>query len=493
MIRQIVQQGDRTRLEQTRVLGANAAAAEWATFTTRFGLLYVRLRELEGAGKVVVNDQLDSEMTANTPTSMNPPTATLELSEALVSADSLKLLPARARDVMHELTHAIIENGQFPVKDYGYRNSWNTGYLGAAGADNADSYAEAAGQIAENVFPPGLYGELGPVTKQRQALKTNNCPLGPALAWADIKLNRGWLRSVDWSSFAGNTIGKANWTEREAAWRADPDKSGLLAIEDALQGFNIVAKRSGLLSVGLGENSQKAAPLIQTYFVRLKDRLKGSVLLLTDDTGARIDYDPASETLTVPIGEVQGGTVSPVSLGEAVITALVTKTPMPSAAGAANEMLHRHRRAVVDLFPRCDRPTEKQVVAGMQTAWNVPFQEPRPGEWKATAVGVNTGYVLGLADNVAVTIQFAMKAAEKKPDDPNLSSLHQEIAKTADKAIAVKDRWPDVLNQNQTLQRKTAFGVLRTYVAGLSRLIERYPPATKAPYDVIVARLDPYC
>jgi hypothetical protein len=117
----------------------------------------------------------------------------VELTARLV-ANEPDTLTDRAITLLHELTHTIYEAPVFPVKDFTYKNPWGQGYLsGAIGWRNADTHAEAAAQIAEGIeHVPGLYGESGRVCAQGQALSAlqPTLILGPALAWADMKINR---------------------------------------------------------------------------------------------------------------------------------------------------------------------------------------------------------------------------------------------------------------------------------------------------------------
>jgi hypothetical protein len=79
------------------------------------------------------------------------------------------------------------------------------------------------------------------IPAQRQALRLIAQPrltLGPALAWADIKVNRAWLRSGDHQGFPRREVGRLVWDETLAAWAQDLDTAGLLAIEADLRTSN---------------------------------------------------------------------------------------------------------------------------------------------------------------------------------------------------------------------------------------------------------------
>lgn len=177
--------------------------ADYTVFAQRFALLHERLVELNKAGKVVVNPDLPASVAAQTVSALDEAQVQVQLSPEALSTGSAQPLTVRALALIHELSHALREHGEHPVKDYTYRNSWGQGYLATEiGTRNADTYYEAAAHLAERLenLPSGIYAERGLVQAQRRALRSPRPvgnPLGPALAWADIKLNRVWLRAYD--------------------------------------------------------------------------------------------------------------------------------------------------------------------------------------------------------------------------------------------------------------------------------------------------------
>jgi hypothetical protein len=161
-IQEIANLADEQHLRATGVLDDGLGAQDYADLHQHFQRLPARLRELIALGKVVVNESLDPSMGANTLAEVKNgvPEATIELVPPLVAADSSTPLTDRAITLIHELSHAIYEAPDFPIKDYTYRKSWAQGYLaGQIGWRNADTYAEAAARLAEEVeTKPGTTG-----------------------------------------------------------------------------------------------------------------------------------------------------------------------------------------------------------------------------------------------------------------------------------------------------------------------------------------------
>ncbi|GAB3979287.1 hypothetical protein GCM10029978_074260 [Actinoallomurus acanthiterrae] len=292
--------------------------ADYTVFGRRFALLHQRLVELNKSGKVVVNPDLPDSVGAQTLSAVDEAHVQVQLSPAALRADSAEPLTLRALTLIHELSHALREYGDHPVKDYTYRNSWGQGYLAAEiGTRNADTYFEAAARLAERLekLPPGIYRERGLVQAQRRALQPPRPvgnPLGPALAWADIKLNRVWLRAYD---------AQVHVCTATSVWdrRSGEDVAAMQKVEGRLQELGILGSRSYWVSGEHGPESVAAARLLEHFTSGLKSRLMRLRVVLGGDV-LRYDHDTVSGSLLVPF---EATAEPPLRLAELIIGALL--------------------------------------------------------------------------------------------------------------------------------------------------------------------------
>ncbi len=408
----IVKAATRARLEETRALGGAASQEDWYTFGVRFRLLDMRLQELEDAGLVQVNEELDFNMGANTATSRPgaPPSAELELSVGLVDPGSTEPISDRAMTVIHELSHSLIQANAFPVLDYCYRDSWAPGYLGAGEVDNADNYREAAAQIAEDLDGlPMAYREAGRAPTQRETLRAHGSVVGAALAWADIKANRCWLRSGEYVAMAEFRIGMFNWEARLKSWQADPDMAAQLEIEKGLRKFDIVGRRIlvAVSIIGLSGWSTTSVQNIKRYTVLLKNALSRLVVSLGSSAN-KISYHHDSRLLVIPRSVLN---TSGYALGEQILDAVVEKIDFENTKDWNIKALRAHKREIVDLMAQHLRPDAVPVVHAIQAGFKV-FLPPVPtdAQWTASSVDVEFAIVDGTVVALTRTVLLASRA-----------------------------------------------------------------------------------
>ncbi|WP_157963920.1 hypothetical protein [Actinocorallia populi] len=371
-------------LAATRVLDAGFGfqPADYTVLGRRFALLHQRIVELNKAGKVVVNPGLPDSVGAQTVSALDEAHVQVQLSPAALRTDSPEPLTRRALTLIHEISHALREHGEHPVKDYTYRNSWGQGYLASEiGTRNADTYYEAAAHLAEQVenLPPGIYRERGLVQAQRRALQPPRPvgnPLGPALAWADIKLNRVWLRAYD---------AQVHVCTATAVWdlRSGEDMEAMRKVEGRLQELGILGSRGYWLSREHGPESVAAARLLEHFMSKLKSDLQNLRIVLGGDV---LRYDPVPGSLLVPF---EATAEPPLRLAELIINALLRGSAfVPPAARSgtpgltsdevvaekqieahypvAAKALGMHVAEVVELLWANDRSYERPQVQGLQ-------------------------------------------------------------------------------------------------------------------------------
>ncbi|REE96215.1 hypothetical protein [Thermomonospora umbrina] len=373
-------------LAATQVLDAGFGfqPADYTVFGRRFALLHRRLVELNKAGKVVVNPDLPDSVGAQTLSAVDEAHVQVQLGPGALRTDAPESLTLRALTLIHELSHALREHGDHPVKDYTYRNSWGQGYLaGEIGTRNADTYFEAAAHLAEQLekLPAGIYRERGLVQAQRRALQPPRPvgnPLGPALAWADIKLNRIWLRAYD---------AQVHVCTPTAVWdrRSGEDVAAMQQVEARLQELGILDGRSYWISREHGPGSVAAARLLEHFTSALKSRLMRLRVVLGGDV-LRYDHDPVSGSLLVPF---ETTAEEPLHLAGLIIDALLQGSPIaPPAARSATpgltpeqvtlekqveacypgaaKTLSAHLTEVVELLWVNDRSYERPQVQGLE-------------------------------------------------------------------------------------------------------------------------------
>ena len=305
VIGRIVAAGTPTRLEATGVLEClSPGRRDYEAFAVRFACLPVRLLQLRKARKVVVNPKLPASMGANTRTSTvdgQLVVLDLELPPSLLVGNP-KTRTARAITLLHELSHAVGEEEGLPIRDYTYRSSWAWRYLpDPVSWHNADTYADAAAQLAgELEQTPDRYLSTGCAVARRETLRDlPKLPLGTALAWADLKVNRAWLRSNDYQSFAVARSAPSRWDDDLAEYQRDLSWSGLAELEGQLQALGVVGRRWGFVNWGLDDADVRTAQLIYPWLNKVKDNL-GAAIPQLSASATKVTYEAATAALTIP-------------------------------------------------------------------------------------------------------------------------------------------------------------------------------------------------
>ena len=503
-IQEIVTAGNHGRLSNTGLLGIPGANAQaYNDFSQRFGQLPGRLQELRGADRIKVNTDLKPSMGADAPTGVvNGMTeAAVHLPEALVADFPAPTITERAITLMHELSHTIVEANDFPVKDFTYRRSWGQGYLTAPiGACNADNYAEAAAQIAEDLEgKANLYREKGKIEAQRQELRRAQVSpiLGPALAWADIKINRAWLRSNDYDAFAKVTAGSMMWPKMVAGWANDAMMTGLLTIEAELRDNmgRIIGDRYGVLTTGLSAESIKTAGNIYNYMETLKGALK--FRLTVSNVGAAITYipapPPAAGVLNVPRSLVTGDSSA---LGNRIIDALINALDYTDAADRGTADLNNRKRGVFDLLVHHDRPYEAGQVQAMQAVFQgiqsaVP---PAQAAWDSAGIDLDLARVKGIAEWMYKMACEAEEAATSVPLRPHLATLDESLQPQITEAVQIgtpyKAPGAPALSVQQAATLKANFSAVIQELGPILGAVVPLNPAKAATYNAFMDSLN---
>ncbi|MER5636695.1 hypothetical protein ABT095_07065 [Kitasatospora sp. NPDC002227] len=483
-IDRIVALATKTELDSTDVLDGLDPAPDYTVFHARFQRLGGRLAELLALKLVRVEEGLDPLMEANTLISRGAKVELqqLQLRPGLLAEPNQRSLTSRALTLLHELSHALEESPIFPVKDYAYRDGWAWGYLPASlAANNADTYAEAAAQIAERAQQrPGRYQELGRVPAQRHALAKlrGATDLGAALALADLQLNRAWLRANDANSVAQSDFGNLLWPSTLAGWKKEPDYTGLLRIEAALHSLGLIGERvTGLLSTGLDQADKTTVSRIYRHLAALKGALAGAepVPVLT---GTTVVYQPATGRLEIPRAVAGLGVVN---LADLIIDALIAGKP---AAEPLPKGYPQQCRAVVDLMVDNDRPGEKAALDLLRAHFAaIRPTAPTPARWAELA---NT---LGYAELVDIRVRWARLAgrtpelaAGPAAERSVLETVSPFLSQDLDRALALGRQLPG----NEEELRKLAASLATIRAAAVA-----FYPKEAASYDALQARLQP--
>jgi hypothetical protein len=495
-VKEIVDAGDEQALRATGVLdaGLGAAPQDYLEFSRRFDRLHASLVQLTRDDKVQVDDDLPSTMGANTPTGHDASgnvLVSIDLAAHLVSPSATKSITARAITLIHELSHSLYEAAIFPVKDYTYRVTWAQGYLGGEiGARNADTYAEAAAQIAERIegVPP-VYREVGVLPAQRRALQyqaRDGLSLGPALAWADIVLNRAWLRSEDYQVHAQVTCGSGPWAKVLAAWRVDPDKSNLMAIEDVLVDRKIIEARWGPLTVGLSEKYFRTTKNISTYLAGLKDTLARLRPAFAGDVQA-VEYDPATKVLKVPF-DLAGTPVT--VLADHIVAAMVAKRDFSDAADVSTAVLNRNRHMLADLMFTYDRPFEGPQVQALLAAFHaLPTQTPTLAGWGLLPIILDLAEVQGQAE---IWTRTAYRVGLPDMVVTDLKNLDANLGEDVDRLLVLGKRLSSHAFTREHRERAAAFTTLADCLTRISQRVTQDYPAKAPRYQQLVLLLTPF-
>lgn len=183
--------------------------------------LPARITELLNQGKFVINDSLPHTQgaLASTISPLRPTDVAIvqavQVRSSLLDPNSIETIIWRVRTLIHEISHTIIVDNAFPIVDYSYVGGWAANHLGPLYAENADTYAEASMVVPDSL--PLKSAEALPVTSkwlfrkynvaiaQEAALRDAQAAgLSAALAWADLRVNRAWLRMYDFVLFAND-------------------------------------------------------------------------------------------------------------------------------------------------------------------------------------------------------------------------------------------------------------------------------------------------
>ncbi|AUG80158.1 hypothetical protein CFP65_5456 [Kitasatospora sp. MMS16-BH015] len=481
----IALQATRLQLTSTTVLAGPTPGPDYTVLHTRFQQLGLRLGELVNRGLVVVEESLDPAMAANTVISRgaNPTVERLELRPGLLVGANETSVTARAIILIHELSHALFEHPLHPVKDYAYRAGWAWGYLPAALAEsNADTFAEAAALTAERMQQRwGRYQALGRVPAQRFALAKARgvTDLGAALAYADIHLNRAWLRANDAKGMALSDHRKDKWPGIKAGWQAEPDFTGLLTIESRLQSLGLIGPREdGILLNGLTSTDKATVVGVYAYTAALKDALAGANPTPTQ-AGQTVVYDPATKRLLLPHAVAGAGAVP---LAKQIIDALITATPVPATMPKAFAL---HRSTIVDLLVANDRPTELAALGPLRALFAAtPATRPTPAQWQDLAFDLLIAAITDISGRWERTAVRAVDAAiGPAAERPALATLDQALAEDIDRAAAIRKELPSTEQEF----RKMSIA-LDTVTAAVVTLY----PARKAAYEALQQRLKPF-
>ncbi|GAA1938805.1 hypothetical protein [Kitasatospora viridis] len=435
----IVTAGKRPALHDTGVLGHGATNDVEIAFYERFRRLGVRLGQLES--KVVVSPALPPAMNANTTITQEPPLAVqnIEVRARLVSTPGHLLTP-RALVLVHEVSHALDEGPDFPVKDYAYRAGWAWGYLTpTAAAANADTFAEAAARLAELIEEhPGRYRVPGRIPAQCTLLRTGDRggELGPALAWVELVVNRAWIRSNDCMNQGAIEIANDDWTKTRKAWEDNPTKTGTLRIEALLQQSKVIGPRyAGFFRTGLSDTHKGTLRQIHEFTTALKGALS-ELEPVPAGSGTEVTYDAGTRRLTVPYAATGEGVLA---LGERILRALIASTDGQGVAAFA-----AHRRKVIDWLVANDRPIELRTMQQVLTALTG-AQVRRIGQqdWQDLAADLQWATLLEIRDRWrGLAPQAAELAAMATAQTEALEGIEVALSADIDRAIAIAGQLP---------------------------------------------------
>jgi hypothetical protein len=472
-IKEIVTAAGPKILEGTAVLGDPVRAGDgYGQLHQRFQRVPDRLTELRKSEKVKVDDQLPAAYKALASTSVvgeQPNVTSLAVRSELVAGVAATLDPAtltgRALTLFHELTHTLEDknakdDGFFLIRDFTYRDSWSEGYLPpGVGWRNADTYAEAAARIAGiQQGNPGRYQPSGPVRQQKQALMKayeEHGPgfiLGPALAWAAMKVNRIWLCSADYRIFAQNPEGIAKeafsgFVEKVTQSASDSGvyRKEMYRVDVGLHALGLIGERgASLRSAGLKNdlNNDDIATIdaIGAYVNTLKGVLDNLIFEFAA-AGPGITYNAATQVLRLPADKITG---TALGLGESILGALSAGVELQkpgsediiSSALAALTIiakpgdnvaaLNKNKSEIMTLLFVQDRPYEAGQIATVSSGLDVIRNDAPPAAEPWQALGAE----LALVDLRAIAADLAPppSAQSGKPAPaPRFPAIHDYL------------------------------------------------------------------
>ncbi|KAN0089036.1 hypothetical protein V8E51_019296 [Hyaloscypha variabilis] len=332
------------------------------TFLKILSTLPSRMTELVQQGKFVINDELPESRAANAKTkSGKVPIVQVELRSELLDPDALATVISRVRTLLHEISHTIVVNDEFPIKDYCYAGGWAIGHLGPLYAENADTFAEASMFLPED---PGLklvdladtplegskwlFRTYNYAVAQRAVLREEKAiGLSAVLAWADLRVNRAWLRMTDYKDFASRGDTGNGFTVEE-----------MRRIEKQFFDWHIVGQRTGgglfdFSGPKLDPASIGAVGVVSAAVEQVKGWVSGMQVRVKE--GGAIDFtvvEPGEYRLQIPFPALAEDTPT---LGNAILEKIFDTLPAASK-------LHKNitQTALLDLCVSNDRPLEQQ-------------------------------------------------------------------------------------------------------------------------------------
>ncbi|KAJ7455654.1 hypothetical protein B0H11DRAFT_2322459 [Mycena galericulata] len=445
---------------------------EMALFTTRLHALPGQLTNLLNGTLFVINDSLPESNAASARTRDNPPSVeSVQLRSKLLDPNAANTEVGRVRTLLHEVSHTLLESTVFPVKDYAYATSWAITQLGSVSPYNADTYAEVAALMAEvESNKPNFYRALSIARAQQAvfqspALVASTASLSAALALVDLRINRAWIRAMDYASFA----------KRKGELPSDANSLQLLAIETQLQSWNIIGKRTGYFSwsVGLDKESIAQAKILEVAIERVKGWLTFlRVRLITtpvldfaveDPAGYQID---PSYRLDIPRARIQLSNATAATLADAISLIMLDKAFAETNMTAAKKvLLHQHSVDLITLLISQDRAQERnQLAATLRDLGAVQVTTPlTDAVWRDVQVEANIAALSAIAEKWQRATALMDEPVYQK--SPNLNGIHPRDVDTV-KAV-ITELAAFALSANDAQARDLAVTTLKTVTSAL--------------------------
>jgi hypothetical protein len=181
-----------------------------------------------------------------------------------------------------------------------------------------------------------------------------------ALAWADIKVNRAWVRSSDFRTMAMIDVPYWRGDAVLASWENGQLYKGLILVESDLRSMRfgkLFSERSGRLAPwpvvhawNLKDVDRGYATTIVQYHATLKAVIKDLRVQLVEE--GSLGY--AEGTLSVPRKDAA---LAPRTLGENVVNQLVAATPCIDEKGVAGPRAREAQARRAGLVRRARQPT----------------------------------------------------------------------------------------------------------------------------------------
>lgn len=496
-VKEIAEDGSLRELALKGPLGENCPAELADIFINRFKALPGLLTWLTPepsrftlqTKKIKASGQLPAGQAAKTDVKGTDHSATVIwlATAALRTGQTAQALTDHVLTVIHELTHALESTSGFPVKDYAYQDSWAYGFLPPDIVTcNADSYRHLAFLIvSQRNGNQWLYAPRGPVPRQRRALR--QCGLGNlsnALALANIRLDRAWIRALDCQSFAGSTPDRSVWEDLGRPDAAMVNEALQRKIEDWLREKEIVGERETnfLFNMCMTEQDRTAIDNIYTFLTWVKGVMDKMTVALSGS--GEICYDKTDKRLTIPYASLD---IAVEPLAKQILGVISDfKTEQKEGAKASKASLEKMTSNRVDLIfvlSYCDRPDVREKADAlcrglMKGAFPVPSND--------NLAGINTEMALAALESCADDWQrissevhhdiYHLNPASKQPD-----ALTTAYA-AACGALKHLDSLPGELAGPQRERRQNAAGA----IVSCAELIEKKVQLTRPPDDLLV-------